>query len=425
MWFLMAAVLAAFSAPAGLGQSGQPRPDYQADGIKALDAKNYPAALELFTKAVDADPKDYAAHFHLALSYSLLDKYAEAIPQYRVALDLRPRLYDAELNLAMCLLHVKDPVAATPLLKDAVEQKPKEFRPAYYLGAALLDQRQFAEAVGAFTAAIALNSASAAAEVGLAQALAQQATLQQTPGQSGQLADAEAHFRKAAAIDPAYKPALLQLGELYETAKQFPQAIAIYREFPDNPGAQERMGVLLSQSGDAADAIPALESAVAKSPTAANRVALAQAYLKNKQPDKAIPLVAEVLTAQPDDYDLRMFYARMLRDQRKFADAAPQFLAASKLKPDALQPWNELVGLLVAAEQYPQAIEALDRVRALGGETTAHFYFRAISLDHLHQLKEALANYNKFLEQSQGKNPDEEFKSRQRARIIQDELNKR
>jgi tetratricopeptide (TPR) repeat protein len=173
------------------------------------------------------------------------------------------------------------------------------------------------------------------------------------------------------------------------------------------------------------DAISALEGAVAKSPTPANRVALAQAYLKNKQPDKAIPLVAQVLAATPDDYDLRMFYARMLRDQRKFAEAAPQFLAASKLKPEAVQPWNELVGLLVAAEQYPQALEALDRVRALGGETTAHFYFRAISLDHLHQLKEALANYNNFLEQSQGKNPDEEFKSKQRARIIQNELNKK
>jgi tetratricopeptide (TPR) repeat protein len=413
MWFLVAALLAASLAPGALAQSG---PEYQADGIKALDAKNYPAALELFTKAVDAEPKDYAAHFHLALSYSLLDKYAEAIPEYRITLDLKPRLYDAELNLAMCLLRVKDADAAVPLLKDAVEQKPKEFRPAYYLGDALLSQHNFAEAVTTFISAIALNPASAAAEVGLAQALAQQAD---------QFADAERHFRKAAAIDPAYKPALLQLGELYEAAKQFPQAIAIYREFPDNPGAQERMGVLLSQSGNAVDAIPALEGAVAKSPTPANRVALAQAYLKNKQPEKAIPLVAQVLAATPDDYDLRMFYARMLRDQRKFADAAPQFLAASKLKPDAVQPWNELVGLLVAAEQYPQALEALDRVRALGGETTAHFYFRAISLDHLHQLKDALANYNKFLEQSQGKNPDEEFKSKQRARIIQDELNKR
>lgn len=185
------------------------------------------------------------------------------------------------------------------------------------------------------------------------------------------------------------------------------------------------MGALLAQSGQTADAIPALEAAVAKSPTSANRIALAQAYVKSKQLEKAAPLAAQAVAELAQDYDLRMFYARILRDQRKFPEAAQQFLAASKLKPEAVQPWNEVAGVLIVAEQYPQALQALDQVRARGGETSAHYYLRAISLDHLHQLKDALANYNKFLEMSQGKSPDEEFKARQRARIIQNELNKR
>ena len=184
------------------------------------------------------------------------------------------------------------------------------------------------------------------------------------------------------------------------------------------------MGALLSESGNATDAIPALESSVAKSPTAANRVALAQAYVKNKQPEKAIPLVKQALADSPADFDLQMFYGRLLRDQRTFADAAQQFLAASKLRPEAIQPWNELAAVLIVAEQYPQALAALDHVRALGGGTTAHFYLRAISYDHLHQLKEALTNYQAFLEKSHG-SPDEEFKARQRSRIIQNELNRK
>ena len=61
------------------------------------------------------------------------------------------------------------------------------------------------------------------------------------------------------------------------------QAIAIYREFPDNPGAQERMGALLTQFRAMPPMrFPRSEAAVAKSPTAANRVALAQAYVKNE-----------------------------------------------------------------------------------------------------------------------------------------------
>ena len=45
--------------------------DYNAEGRKALEAKNYQAAVQFFTQAVQAAPKDYGAHFNLALSYSL------------------------------------------------------------------------------------------------------------------------------------------------------------------------------------------------------------------------------------------------------------------------------------------------------------------------------------------------------------------
>jgi tetratricopeptide (TPR) repeat protein len=387
--------------------------DYQSEGLKALDAQQYEAATELFKKAVQSDPQDYAAHFHLGLAYSLQQRHAEAIPEYKKVLELKPGLYEAELNLGISLVRVKNAAEAVGHLKSATDQKPQDARAAYSYAQALADSNQDAEA--AFAKAASLDPKSAAAEAGWALALLR----------TGKLAEADPHFRKAAALDPAYKSGLLQLAEAYETRKDSDAAIAIYREFPGDPGAQERMGALLAQSGKSADAIPALEAAVAKSPTTANRVALAQAYVQSKQTDKAAALMPPVIAAEPNDFELRMFYARMLRDLKKYNDSAQQFLAASKLKPEAPQPWNEISGIMIAAEQYPQALAALDQVRARNAETSAHYYLRAISYDHLHQLKEALANYNKFLEMSRDKMPDEEFKARQRARIIQNELNKR
>jgi tetratricopeptide (TPR) repeat protein len=283
------------------------------------------------------------------------------------------------------------------------------------LAQALLASEKFADAEAAYSAALALNPQAAPAELGLGEALARQK----------KLSESEPHFRKAASLDPALKSTLLQLGELYEQNHQPAEAIAIYREFPDNPAAQERMGALLTGQGRAADAIPALEEAVKKSPTPANRVALAQAYVKNKQPEKADPLLQQALAEQPGDFELRMYYGRILRDQRKFTEASNQFQMVAKQKPDFVKAWNELASSLIIAEQYPQALAALDQVFALGEQTPSHYYFRAISYDHLHVLKEALANYNKFLELSQGKSPDEEFKARQRARIIDNELHKR
>ena len=120
-----------------------------------------------------------------------------------------------------------------------------------------------------------------------------------------------------------------------------------------------------------------------------------------------------------------MFYGRILRDERKFPSAAEQFSAATKIKPDAPEAWTELAGVLIMAEQPVEGLAALDHVRALGAETSGHFYLRAITLDRLKQPKEALEAYNKFLAVSQNVNPDQEFIARQRVKALEKELGKR
>jgi tetratricopeptide (TPR) repeat protein len=402
MWFLLLALLAQST-------------NYLAEGNQALDAKQYDRAIELFTKAVAADPKDYGAEFQLALTYSLLGKDPDAIPHYRAALALRPGLYEAELNLGLSLLRTKDAAAAIPHLKAAVDQKPQEFRPAYYFAQALLDTKQYPAAETAFRNAAALDTRSGAAQSGWAEALLRQ----------GRADDAKPHVDDAFTLDRTFRHQYVELAELYEANHRNAEAIAMYREFPDDPIAQEHLGVLLTAEGDLAEAIRSLELAVAKSPTEANRVALAQAYAKNKQLDKAQAVAAEAVEASPRDPDLRLFYARFLRDQRKFPEAAAQFAAVAQIKPDSIEAWSELASILVITGQYPQAIAALDRVRALGAENSGHVFFRALALDHLEQRAEAIQNYNKFLAGSQGKFPDQEFQARQRVRILEGELKKK
>ncbi len=389
--------------------------DYSAEGMKALDAQKYDTALDLFTKAVTEDPKDYGPQFNLALTYGLMGKYAEAIQHYKIVLDLKPGLYEAELNLGISLLRSKDAASAVVQLKAAAEQKLSEFSPVFYLGDALRETGDWAGAEAAYSTAVALKANSAEAEWGLAQTLMHEK----------RLADSEPHFRKAGALNPKYQSYLLELATLFEADHQTDKAVALYREFPNDVGAQERIGALLLSSGDAGSAIPALEAAVAKSPTAGNRVALAQAYLKNKQDDKALAVTAQLVAAEPQAYDVRMFAGKLLLNVHKLPAAAAQFNAAAQIKPDSIEAWRELSAVLVINQDYVGGIAALDRLRALGVETSGQWFFRALAYDHLHQLKEALAAYNKFLETSQGKSPDEEFKARQRARIIQHELDKR
>lgn len=390
-------------------------PDPAAEGIKALEAANYEQAALLFSKAVEADPTDFAACFHLALAQSFLGRDAEAIQTYRKTLELKPGLYEAELNLGIVLLRQKQAAEAVAVLASAARKKPNEVRPRLYLGQALLAAGEPARAEQAFQAAVELDPKSAPAELGLAQAQARQ----------NRLSDAAPHFRRAAELDDGFRDALLELAALYEKNRQPAEAIALYQQFPGHAGARERLAELLVAAGRSPEAIPHLEWVVQNSPSTANRVALALAYGRAKQPEKELALLEQAVEADPADLQLRMIYGRALRDRKNFAGAAREFYRVAQAKPDSLEAWNELSAMLVSLENYPQALAALDRIRALGGETEGHHFLRAIVLDRLKDLKGALAAYRQFLALSQGKHPDEEFKARQRARILERELSKR
>jgi tetratricopeptide (TPR) repeat protein len=239
------------------------------------------------------------------------------------------------------------------------------------------------------------------------------------------LDDAAPHFRKAAELDPKYRDALLELADSYERAKRPEQAIPIYRQFPGNAAAQARLGELLLQSKQYADAIPGLEKAVAASPTPNNRLALANAYLMNKEPDKQLDQLVRAVASAPRNYDLRMVLGRCLRDNKKLAPASQQFLAATQIRPDSVEAWNELASALINSGNDEQGLAALDRIKAMGKETPGDIFYRAITLDKLRQLKPALEAYQQFLAADRGAHPDQEFQARQRARIINVELNKR
>ena len=217
----------------------------------------------------------------------------------------------------------------------------------------------------------------------------------------------------------------MELAALYEAAKKYPEAAELYAKFPDDPGAREHLASMLLAGGKTADSVKQFEAVVAQSPTSANRAALADAYVLNKQPDKAQPLVEQLLQTDPGNYQLILIYARILRDQRKFQPAVQEFEKALRIKPDVAETWSDLAGILVLIDDYGHALAALDKVRALHGEKPGHIYLRAIIYDKARQIKPALASYKEFLAVSDGKYPDEEFKARQRARILQMELNKR
>ncbi len=390
--------------------------DPAALGMKALEEQKYEQAVLHFAAALKAEPEDLSANFHYGLALSMVNRDAEAIPAYQKVLVKQPELFEAQLNLGVLLLRTKRAEEALPLLEKAQAQQPKQFRPNYYLGEAHVDLQHWEAAETALQAALAIDGASAPAMASLAKALAKQ----------GRVKESATWYQSAVKTDPSYKEALLELAGFHEAAGQKAEAAALYRLFPENGAARERLGVLLLEQGEAADAIAQLEKAVAESPTTANRLALATAYLKAKQNAKAAPLLSQAAAAEPGNAELRLTLGRIYREDKRLPDAAREFLAAAQIDAKLKPAWSELGATLFLLGDYPQTLKAFARLKALGEEQNAPvLYLEALCYDRQQMYKEALPAYEKFLAAAAGKMPEEEFKGRQRLRIVKRMAEKR
>ncbi len=344
------------------------------NGIKALEANKWEEAEQWFVKAVADDAADYTAHFHLALARTFLNKDQAAMEGFEKTLTLKPGLFEAQINLGLLYHRYRKFPEAVAQLEPAVAQRANDVRALFHLADSQRELKQCAAAEPRFRKALELDATLAAAELGLARCLVQ----------LGRLDEAAPLFEKTGG--------LLELAQTYEDAGQPDKARPIYEKAP---------------------------------PDLAILTRLAGGYLKQKQFDQAQQVVEKALQLAPEDYDLRLTYGRLLRDKRQFLPAANQFAAAARLKPSDPAPLNELAGMLISLEDYPRALAVLDRLRALNAETPGHLFFRAVVLDKTHQVKPALQAYQAFLAASQGKYPDEEFKAKYRAKVLEREAAKR
>jgi tetratricopeptide (TPR) repeat protein len=363
---------------AGLAFAQQPDPF--AAGMQALEKEQYPDAIAAFERAVAAAPGDYAAHFHLALSQSLAGNFAAAVTGYEKTLELKPDLHEAKLNLGLLLVDAAGDTRAEGLLRAALEAKPDSVPAAVGLGRALLRQ--------------------------------------------GKLAEAEPVLRGAFEKDSRYRDSLLELADAYEQRKELEAAIRLYEiagagSQAKDPAVEERLGSLLIEAGRPADAALRLESAVATSPTTANRYALAVAYRRSEQAAKALPLFSQLTSDDPANARFRLAYADLLRDSRQFQPSAEQYFAATKLQADSQEAWTGLAGMLLMLEDYPRALGAYERLESLGVNNAGVHFFKAICQDRMQLTEPALASYRKFLALSQGANPDQEFQARGRVKVLE------
>jgi len=194
---------------------------------------------------------------------------------------------------------------------------------------------------------LAIEPASAIAEVGLASALAAQ-------GRDG---EAVVHYQRAIAIDPTYAEAhnnlgvaLTRIGNPGDAVPEFIRAIELK---PDYAEAFSNWGNALVRLGDVPGAIGLYRRAVAADATYADaQVNWGNALVRLDSAAAAIPHYEAALAIRGDNPDARLNWGVALARLGRFPEAADQFRRALALNPG-----------LAEARDYLARVEAMGAAR--------------------------------------------------------------
>ncbi len=377
-------------------------------GMAALEASKFPEAAGHLSKAVELAPEDVASRFYLAQALAQSGREEEALPHYARLTEAQPDVPEIRLNYAQVLTTLERHAEAAEQLAKAAELKPNDANVLFQLGYAELRAGEAEKAANRFEALVKENPEDADYRYGWGQAAFLMKDLE----------NAEANFREAAKRDPRYQNGLLALAEAWQEAGNLEKAAALYGEFPKDPEATRRAGELLVELGRNEEAIASLEATVASSPSFSSRRNLATAYIRAGMSQKALDILEDAVQAEPSNPEAHLALGRLFRDARRYPQAAARFQAALKLDASNIAAWNEFAAVAMLAGEYQAAIDAISEIEKQAALTAGHHYLRAIIFDRFQQDELALKEYELFLAQSDGKNEDEEFKARQRVRML-------
>ena len=184
---------------------------------------------------------------------------------------------------------------------------------------------------------------------------------------------------------------------------------------PRDPVLNAQLATALLAQGKNDEALPVLETLRQLEPNnGAVDHMLADAYSQSGHPDKADPIYAKLVSANPGDEDILAAQGENLVRERLYPQAQGVFERAVKLKPDDGDAWSGLAFAASENKQYQVALNALSMRSKYLSETPATYFLWATSYDSLHLSKQAQEYYRKFLTAADGKFPDQEWQAKHR-----------
>nr|MCU0609139.1 tetratricopeptide repeat protein [Chitinispirillaceae bacterium] len=376
---------AVFSAAIRAGEAGEAV--YAAQGDLYRNQGLFATAAEMYQKAQQLNPQNYAVLSSLAESQAKAGKKSEAILSYEQAIAMKPGNPDEQKSLGDLYWEKGKKGPAAACYKKYLENTPKDAKTARRVADFEYDAKNYPEAVKYFaaggdeSAGYLLNYGTAAYQTGDTKKTEELfkrlvlispnnsdvwRTLYDIARKNRDQVSATGYLKKYTALSPADEKMLLALAELLVDQKDSSGALAAYRGvLKVNPAAKGFYGTfvaLTDAKGTPAELAAAIKGAIAADEATAPMYArLGASYRKAADYPRAIAMYEKAIQLDPKNVSLLSSLAQCQVSSGAAQAAAATYEQAAMMSTDASADLKTLGDLYVGMKKNEAAVKAYKR----------------------------------------------------------------
>ena len=365
----------------------------QAD--KAIGAKNYKEAADLYGQSVALVPNNAYAHYRKGFAHFSLKENDQAISEFTLALTQGFKPLEIYRIRYYIYFEQNNYDAALSDIQKGLQLAPNDLNFLTAVGEINYARKSYPEALAAFQKAAQVAPDNADLQYNLArvnfaigdakaQASAAESALAKGtrfPGESFYLlGDANQKLKNTAGAIEAYqkalnvKPNIYQayhnLAELFRGENRFTDAINISKQgliqFPSDGTFYSELGLYYSLAGRPEDAVQASKAGIQLSPNQPiGYTNLCRAYNETGKYDLAVSACNSSLRLRPDDGETNFYLGNALVGQGKGVEATRAYINAvrglvdyTSKNPNQSDGWYLLGNAYFADKQFDKAVEA-------------------------------------------------------------------
>ena len=408
-------------------------PPEVAEAEAAMVKSDWKMAEPILDTWLAAHPTDAHALFDAGYIADAQGRNDDAVSLYRKAVAGDAGSFEAQISLGLLLARMGRVAEARPALAAATTLDPgpagPEGKAKAWRALAQIDLRGFDDPDGEADA----DPNPKQASVDLLEALklspeTENDTLlaANLAEDNGDNAGAEGAYRRVLKKDPDSSAAVAGLVHQLIAQKEYPEAeemlqTAVKKAPEDTALTAQLAAVLVAE--DKVDALPLLQQFHKNHPqdlSIARMLAKVEADAGDYAESDRLYLA--LLAGAPKDSELLSGHGQNLIRLRRYMEAVKVFESATEIDETNGDAWNGLAFASFQAHQPEVTLHALTVRSKYLPESAIIYFLWATAYDTLHDKKQAVAYYHRFLDSGSGKFPDQEWQARQRLALLEKSL---